>query len=181
MLFLRPTERTFTAYHLSSPPLSHLCTKRTTDVAPFPIAKRSHTPYFFDRLTTLSPALDRRSPSESDFLLLAVERAEEVDGLDGMRLCLIALDVPYVELVREGLLEPADGGGEEGRDLVRVAHACDGGEDGEGGVCCRVEAAGVRQRSVTLVRGVTSYKRSGGVRTAHLICPYRARISCRNS
>lgn len=66
---------TLTAYSFSSL-RSHLCAKRTTDVAPFPMATFSQTPYFFSKLIVLSPAVDLRSLSESDFLLLAVERPD---------------------------------------------------------------------------------------------------------
>ena len=67
--------RTLTAYSFSSV-RSHLCARRTTDVAPFPMATFSQTPYFFNKLIVLSPAVDLRSLSESDFLLLAVERPD---------------------------------------------------------------------------------------------------------
>ena len=67
---------TLTAYNFSSL-LSHLWARRTTAVAPFPIATFWQTPYFCVRLVVLSPATDFRSTSESDFLLL-VERAEDL-------------------------------------------------------------------------------------------------------
>lgn len=41
------------------------------------MATFSHTPYFFNRLTVLSPVVDRAPRSESDFLLLPVERADD--------------------------------------------------------------------------------------------------------
>ena len=40
------------------------------------MATFSQTPYFFSKLIVLSPAVDLRSLSESDFLLLAVERPD---------------------------------------------------------------------------------------------------------
>lgn len=41
------------------------------------MATRSHVPYFFNR-PVLSPAVDLGPPSESDFLLLAEERADDL-------------------------------------------------------------------------------------------------------
>jgi hypothetical protein len=55
-----------TAYSFSSV-RSHLCARRTTLVAPLPIATFSHTPYFLSRLAVLSPAT--LFPSESLFWL----------------------------------------------------------------------------------------------------------------
>ena len=46
-------------------------------MAPLPIANFWHTPYFFDKLAVL-PALDFVSLSESDFLLLPIERPEDL-------------------------------------------------------------------------------------------------------
>lgn len=69
--------RTLTAYSFSSV-LSHLWASRTTEVAPLPIAIFWQTPYFCARLAVLSPATDLRSPSESDFLLLPVDLAEDL-------------------------------------------------------------------------------------------------------
>lgn len=64
-----------TAYSFSSL-RSHLWARRTTEVAPLPIATFSHTPYFLSRLVVLSPPTDLAS--ESDFLLLPpVERWDE--------------------------------------------------------------------------------------------------------
>ncbi len=75
---------TLTAYSFSSL-LSHLCARRTTEVAPLPIAIFWQTPYFCDRLAVLSPAVDRgpcRPPaslSPSDLRLLPpVERWEDL-------------------------------------------------------------------------------------------------------
>lgn len=66
---------TLTAYSFSSL-RSHLCARRTTEVAPLPIATFSHTPYFLSRLAVLSPPTDL--PSESDLRLLPpVERWDE--------------------------------------------------------------------------------------------------------
>lgn len=74
-IYAQAQRRTLTAYSFSSV-RSHLCARRTTDVAPFPMATFSQTPYFFSKLIVLSPAVDLRSLSESDFLLLAVERPD---------------------------------------------------------------------------------------------------------
>lgn len=67
------SQLTLMAYNFSSV-RSHLCASLTTLVAPFPIATFWHTPYFFDKLVALSPALLRALPltltasaSESDF------------------------------------------------------------------------------------------------------------------
>lgn len=68
---------TLIAYSFSSV-RSHLCARRTTLVAPLPIAIFWHTPYFCVRLPVLSPAMlfPRPSPaSESDFFD-DVERCE---------------------------------------------------------------------------------------------------------
>lgn len=42
------------------------------------MATFSHTPYFLSRLTVLPPAVERSPRSESDFLLLPVERADDL-------------------------------------------------------------------------------------------------------
>ena len=55
-----------------------MCARRTTEVAPFPIATFSQMPYFLSKLTVLAPASERPPRSESDFLLLAVERADDL-------------------------------------------------------------------------------------------------------
>lgn len=49
-------------------------------MAPFPMATLSQVPYFFNKLTVDSPPVVDRAPppSESDFLLLAVDRAEDL-------------------------------------------------------------------------------------------------------
>ena len=45
-------------------------------MAPFPMATFSHTPYFFNKLTLVSPVVERPPRSESDFLLLPLERID---------------------------------------------------------------------------------------------------------
>ena len=69
--------RTLTAYSFSSE-RSHLCASRTTEVAPFPMATFSHTPYFFNKLAVVSPPVERPPRSESDFFELPVDRAEDL-------------------------------------------------------------------------------------------------------
>src|SRR6267154_6376934 len=86
---------TLTAYNFSSL-LSHLWARRTTAVAPLPIATFWQTPYFCVRLTALSLATDFRSPSESDFLLL-VERAEDLRESLGAEAVMRSLRVNLCE------------------------------------------------------------------------------------
>lgn len=74
---------TLTAYNFSSL-LSHLCARRTTLVAPLPIATRWQTPYFCVRLTALSPAVLLEalmiSPASES------ERLDDVDRWEDLRL-----------------------------------------------------------------------------------------------
>jgi hypothetical protein len=101
---------TFTAYSFSSL-RSHLCARRTTEVAPLPIATRSQVPYFFKR-PTLSPAADFGPPSESDFLLLAEERADDLReslGADPRRSLRVNLWPPSLEWTEGGPLERGTG------------------------------------------------------------------------
>lgn len=117
-------QRTLTAYSFSSL-RSHLCARRTTDVAPLPMATFSQTPYFFNKLIVLSPAVDLRSLSESDFLLLAVERADVLRVSFGPPKSLFrSLSVNFCpesdcwEWTEGGLEGGCDGGFEAGADFV---------------------------------------------------------------
>lgn len=69
-------------------------------MAPFPMATRSQVPYFFNKLPVLSPAVDFGPPSESDFLLLAEDRADDLReslGADPRRSLRLNLVPPSVE------------------------------------------------------------------------------------
>lgn len=105
------------------------------------MATRSQVPYFFKR-PTLSPAVDLGPPSESDFLLLAEERADDLReslGADPSRSLRLNLWLPSLEWTDGGPLERGTGLGSTGvtgadRSLDPLGRAGDANSEDRSGL-----------------------------------------------